>query len=156
MSKPLELKSPDNAQSLGFYLLAVVLGASFAAGASQSAGLTILLGDMVAPWGLVMMLSGLTGFVSAVSCRRSYRPQKWLNVERHAAGVLGAVWVSYTVGTQLVPNATKVGLFLFGILAVASLWRACEVSWELRTLRQAMIMPATVTVESLADPHDKA
>ena len=155
MRKPLELKSPDNAMALACWLLTTVLGASFAIGQASSPGLVIMLGPFLAPYGLLMMLSGGVGLTAAVSCSRSSKPSRWLTAECVASIVFACVWALYSVASQLAPNATKVGLILFGLMAVAGGWRAVQIMVELFRLRLAEVKPVRiVTVESLADPRD--
>jgi hypothetical protein len=152
MTKPLELKSPDNAQALAVYLLAAVLGASFAVGSSKSPGMAALLGGWSNGWGLAMLLAGCAGFTSAVLCPRASRPARWLKAEQVACAVLAVLWATYCFATQVVPGATIVGLILFGIMAIASGWRSAQIVVELIRLRQASAQVVTVTV--VADPRD--
>jgi hypothetical protein len=158
MAKPLELKSPDNANSLfGVYGVWAVIGMAFIVGALTSPGLTLLLSNTWVPvWALVLLLSSLTGLVSAATCSRSSNPVRWLRYEAAGATVLGLCLIVNAVASQLPPGHTLVGLFLYGMIAFATFGRAWQIVGELRRLRIARRKPVIVVhVEALADPHDK-
>lgn len=155
MTRPLELKSPDNAAAIGLYLGMAYLGL-----AVLKPEFTKIMGQFLgatgAPfWAVGVVLSGLGACVAAVATPRSSRPCIGLAVEMLCAVVLGALLCVFAWELWRSGLPARINIRVFSILGFALICRGAQIGYELRLLARAQRSRRTAVHTSLADPHDR-
>lgn len=154
MTKPLELKSPDNAAALGLYVGMAYLG--FAVLTPQILKVMAQFLGVWAPfWAVGVVISGLGAGVAAIAIPRSSRPCVGLTIEMLCAVILGVLLCLFAWELWRSEVPTRINVRLFSILGLALICRGGQIAYELRLLARAQRSKRTAVHTSLADPHDR-
>jgi len=157
MKKPLAITSPDHAVALSLYFMLGLTGLFGVLNFNRSSSIIEAMGPVVADvWSTTLMIAGFSAFMSALSAKRSRRPEWGLLYE--ALGCAGLTlnmgWflaiVSINFGARGFTSASFAMIFLVGCgLRVWQIWR------EHRLLRKARCNPTVSDDQLLADPREE-
>lgn len=156
MKKALSVTSPDHAVALAAYFVLALFGLVGVFHLTKSSSIFNAFPEGMADvWSTTLMISAGGSFLSALSAKRSRRPDDYLRMEMIFTLGLGVnlSYLMHVVSTSFGGSGFFTIAFA-GAFALGSFARALQIYFDKRRVRKARANPKTESVPVLADPRD--